>query len=66
MTEGSRVQGFLEPVCWQCIGSQVKDGSHVVIWTACTRTHNQNETSCGFRLRPPKSYMLAAAIASFV
>ena len=34
---------------WPCVGAQVKDGSHVVIWTACKRTHNQYETSCGFR-----------------
>ena len=33
--EGSRVQGLLESASWSCVGAQVKDGSHVVIWTAC-------------------------------
>ena len=51
-TEGSRVRGLLEPENWPCVGAQVKDGSHVVIWAACKRTHNQYETSCRFRPHP--------------
>ena len=35
-----------------CVGVQVKDGSHVVIWTACKGTHNQYETGCGIRRHP--------------
>ena len=37
---------------WPCVGTQVKDGPHVIIWTACKRTYNQYETSCGFRPHP--------------
>ena len=49
-SEGSRVRGLLEPESWPCVGAHVKkDESHVVIWRACKRTHNQYETSCGFR-----------------
>ena len=44
----SQVQCLIEPVSQPCVGAQVKYGSHVVIWMACKRTHNQYETSCGF------------------
>ena len=43
---------MLDSVIWSCVGAQVKDGSHVVIWTAYKGTHNQYETSCGFRPHP--------------
>ena len=31
---------------------RVKEGSYVVTWTVCKRTHNQYETSCGFGPHP--------------
>ena len=43
-TEGLHVRGLLEPASWPCVGAQVKDWSHVVIWAACKITHNQYET----------------------
>ena len=46
--------GLIEPASWPCVGAQVKDGSHVVISTACKITHSQYETSCGFRPLPRK------------
>ena len=47
-TEVLGVQGLLEPTNWPCVGAQVKDESHVVLWTVCKIPHNQNETSCRF------------------
>ena len=52
------MRGFLEAASWPCIGAQVKYGSHVVIWTACKRMHNQYETSSGFfRIVPDYQYL---------
>ena len=39
---------------WPCVGAQVKDGYHVVIWTACKRTHNQYEIIQTFRTIDPE------------
>ena len=49
---GSGVRVLAESVSWPCVGAQVKDGSHVVIWTAYKITHDQYGTSCGFRSHP--------------
>ena len=62
--KGSRVRGFLEPASWPCVGAQVKDGAHGVIWTACKRTHNQYETSCGFRPHPRECLYASGSIIS--
>ena len=47
MNEGSQIRRLLDPARWSCLGAQVKDRSHVVIWMACKRTPNPYETSCG-------------------
>ena len=39
--EGSRVWGLHESESWPCVGAQVKDWSHVVIWMAGKITHTQ-------------------------
>ena len=36
-----RVRGLLESASWPCVCAQVKDGSHIVIWTACKITLDQ-------------------------
>ena len=41
----------------------MKDGSHVVIWTACKITHNQYETSCEFRPHPRKCLYASGSIS---
>ena len=63
-TEGSLVLGLLEPASWPCVCAQVNDGSHVVIWTACERTHNQYKTSCGFRPHPRECLNATVSIIS--
>ena len=50
--EGSRVRGLLESGSWPYVGTQIKNGPYVVICTACKRTHNKYETSCGFWPHP--------------
>ena len=54
----------LRPRGLPCIGAQVKDESHVVIWTVCKRTHNQYETSCEFRSHPRECLYASASIIS--
>ena len=61
---GSRVRNLLEPESWHCVGAQVKDGSHVVIWTACKGTHNQYETSSGFLPHPRECLYASGSISS--
>ena len=51
---------------WLYVGAQVKDGSHVVIRTACKRTHNQYETSWRFRPIYGNAYTLAAALSALL
>ena len=63
-TEGSRVGGLLEPASWPCVSAKVKDGSHIVIWTACKSTHNQYETSCGFLPHPRECLYASGSISS--
>ena len=63
-TDGSRVRGLLEPVSWPCVGAQLKDGSHVVIRTACKSAHNQYETSCGFWPHPQECIYANGSISS--
>ena len=60
----SRVHGLLEPESLPCVGTQVKAGSHVVIWTACKRTHNQYETSCGILPHPRECLYASGSISS--
>ena len=36
-----RVRGLLESASWPCVCTQVKDGSLIVIWTACKITLDQ-------------------------
>ena len=33
----SRVRCLRDFVSWPCVGAQVEDESHVVIWTACIK-----------------------------
>ena len=58
------VNGLLEPTSWSCDGAQVKNGSRVVIWTSCKRTHNQYETSCGFRPHPRECLYASGSITN--
>ena len=60
----TRVRGLLEVVSWPCVGAQVNDGSHVKVWTACKRTHNQYETSCGFRPHPRECLYASGIVIS--
>ena len=62
--EGSRVRGLIEYVSWPCFREQVKDWFHVVIWAACKRTHNQYETSCGYRPHPRECLYASGSISN--
>ena len=64
--EGSPLRCLLESVGWSCVGAQVKDGSHVVIWMACKRRHSQYETRCGFRPIHENNYTLLEALTALV
>ena len=57
-----RVRDLLESASWPCVGAQVKDGSYIVIWTACKRTLDQYECSCGFRSHPRKCLCVSGSI----
>ena len=63
-TEVSRIQCMLEPASWHCVVAQIIYKSHVLSWTACKRTHNQYETSCGFLPHPRECIYDSGSIIS--
>ena len=62
--EGLQVRGLLESASWSCVGVQVKDGAHVLMWMAYKRMHNQYETRCGFCLIHRNADALTAAFSA--
>ena len=65
-TEGCAFKRVPETASWHCIGAQVKNGSYVVIWEACKRTHNQYEIVVDFSPIHGNTSTLAAALPALV
>ena len=55
-TEGSLVRGMLESASWPCVCD------HVVIWTECKGTHNQDATIVDFGHIHGNAYTLVEAL----
>ena len=60
------VRGLIESTNWLCVSAQVKYRSHVVIWTASKRTHNQYDTNCRFISHPLEYIYANCSISSVV
>ena len=64
--KGLRVRDLLESASWSCVGAQVKDRFHVVMWTACKRRSNNMNLDVDFGHIHGNAYTLAAALSALV